>query len=165
MHVEGNPGYEQVSFSEPTFTALLTFLAMIPDKNVTELIFRLSEGISTLKVAELYNVLIWSAEERGGVDPEVIQTWFYGRQPRRIAIALQVDIFPSNGMEESKRILEEIATRYPSLAALCSPLLRELDQRLAEEEAWAKYRRDTFEMPKEMTPDILAIIHQIKGRR
>ncbi|MEO0734974.1 MAG: hypothetical protein AAFZ52_19205 [Bacteroidota bacterium] len=162
MHLSGRPGYEEVAFGEPVFDELLTFLAMLPDEGVTELIYRLSEGVPVRKVAELFNILVWSAENRGGVSLAEIQEWFYGKQPRRIAIALQVDIFPSNSMQESQRILEEIARNYPPLKRLCALLRKEVDHRLAEEEAWAKYRRDTFEMPKEMTPSIMGIIKNIK---
>lgn len=162
MITEGRPGYEQVAFGENAFDALLTFLAMVPEEKVTEAIYRLSDGVEVIKIAELYNVLVWSAENRGGIDLEEIQEWFYGNQPRRIAIALQVDIFPSNSMQESQRILEEISKKYPPLKRLCARLRKEVDHRLAEEEAWSKYRRDTFEMPKEMTEGIMAIIKRIK---
>ncbi len=165
MTIEGRPGYQQVAFSENTFEALLTFLAMVPVQGITELIYRLSDGIPAIKVAELYNVLCWSAENRGGIDLELIQEWFYGKQPRRIEIALQVDIFPSNSMEECQRILEEIEKKYRHLRTLCQAVRREVEHRLAEEESWAKYRRDTFEMPKEMTPSIMGIIRNIKGNR
>jgi len=164
MLLEGRPGYEQVAFGEKAFEELLTFLAMVPQDKVTEVIFRLSDGVEVIKIAELYNILVWSAENRGGVDLEAIQEWFYGKQARKIEIALRVDIFPSNSMQESQRILEEIAKKFPHLKRLCSELRREVDHRLAEEEAWSKYRRDTFEMPKEMTPDIMDMIKRIKGR-
>jgi hypothetical protein len=163
MLIEGRPGYEQVAFGEDTFQELLTFLAMVPAENITPLIYRLSDGVAAIKVAELYNVLCWSAENRGGVDLEDIQEWFYGKKPRQVEIALQVDIFPSNSMQECQRILEEIETKYRHLRHLCRALRKEVDHRLAEEEGWAKYRRDTFEMPKEMTPSIMGIIRDIKG--
>lgn len=163
MLIEGRPGYEQVAFGEQTFQELLTFLAMVPADNITELIYRLSDGVPTIKVAELYNVLCWSAENRGGVDLETLQEWFYSKKPRQVEIALQVDIFPSNSMQECQRILEEIETKYRHLHHLCVALRKEVDHRLAEEESWAKYRRDTFEMPKEMTPSIMGIIKDIKG--
>jgi len=165
MHVSGSPGYEQVAFGENAFDELLTFLAMLPEEGITELIYRLSEGVPVIKVAELYNVLVWSAENRGGIDLEAVQEWFYSKQGRRIAIALQIDIFPSNSMQESQRILEEIEKKFPPLRRLCAHLRREVDHRLAEEEAWSKYRRDTFEMPKEVTPSIMGIIKNIKGKR
>lgn len=163
MLIEGRAGYQQVAFSENTFEELLTFLAMVPAEGVTELIYRLSDGIPAIKIAELYNVLCWSAENQGGVELELIQEWFYGAQPRRIEIALQVDIFPSNSMEESQRILEEIEQKHRHLKHLCRAVRKEVNHRLAEEESWAKYRRDTFEMPKEMTPSIMGIIKDIKG--
>lgn len=163
MVLEGRPGYQQVAFGENAFAELLDFLAMVPEDKVTEFVYRLSDDVEVIKIAALYNVLVWSAENRGGVDVEEIQEWFYGKQPRRIAVALQVDIFPSNSMQESQRILEEIARKFPALKRLCTELRREVDNRLAEEEAWSKYRRDTFEMPKEMTPDIMGMIKKIKG--
>lgn len=163
MVIEGRPGYEQVAFGESTFAELLTFLAMVPKDKITELIYKLSTSVPAIKVAELYNVLCWSAENRGGIALEEIQEWFYGKQVRRVEIALQVDIFPSNSMQECQRILEEIAKKFRHLDHLCVSLRREVDQRLAEEENWAKYRRDTFEMPKEMTPSIMGIIKDIKG--
>lgn len=162
MLLGGRPGYEQVTFDEDAFDELLTFLAMVPGEKVTELILRLSDGIEAVKVAQLYNVLVWSAENRGGVDPEEIREWFYGKQPRRVEIALQVDIFPSNSMQESQRILEEIAKKFPRFERLCRRLRKEVDHRLAEEEVWSKYRRDTFEMPQEMTPGIMDMIRNIK---
>lgn len=165
MRLSGQAGYEQVAFGENAFEELLNFLAMVPEEGTTELIFRLSEGIPVMKVAELYNVLAWSAENRGLISLVEIQEWFYGNQPRRIAIALQVDIFPSNSMQECQRILEEIAKKFPPLKPLCLLLRKEVDHRLAEEEAWSKYRRDTFEMPKEMTPSIMGIIKDIKDKR
>lgn len=162
MHLEGNAGYRQVSFAEDAFEELLTFLAMVPAARITELIFRLSEGVEPIKIAELYNVLVWSAENQGGVELEDIQEWFYGNQPRRIEVALQVDIFPSNSMQESQRILEQLRKRYRPLRHLIDAAKREVDHRLAEEEAWSQYRRETFEMPKEMTPDIMEMIKRIK---
>ena len=111
----------------------------------------------------MYNVLCWSAENRGGIALEEIQEWFYSKQARRVEIALQVDIFPSNSMQECQRILEEIDKKFRHLHHLCVSLRREVDHRLAEEESWAKYRRDTFAMPKEMTPSIMGIIKDIKG--
>jgi hypothetical protein len=162
MAIEGQPGYEQIAFGEKAIGELLTFMGMVPEKGVTELIFRLSDGVPIIKIAELYNVLVWSAENRGGIELELIQEWFYSTQPRRIAVALQVDIFPSNSMQESQRILEEISKKYRNLSRLCSLLRKEVDHRLAEEESWAKYRRDTFEMPKEMTSSIMGIIKDIK---
>jgi len=89
MLIEGRPGYEQVAFSENTFEELLTFLAMVPREGVTELIYRLSDGAPAIKIAELYNVLCWSAENRGGIALEEIQEWFYGKQARRIEIEQQ----------------------------------------------------------------------------
>lgn len=165
MHVDGHPGYEKVAFGESAFNDLLTFLAMTPDGDRTELIYRLSESIETVKVAALYNVLMWSAENKAGVDPDTLQEWFYRRERRRVEIALQADIFPSNSMEESQRILDEIAKRFRPLRGYVRRLRREVDHRLAEEEAWSQYRRDTFEMPKEMTPSILGIIENIKRRQ
>lgn len=162
MILQGQPGYEQVAFSEKAFDELLSFLAMVPAKEITELVFRLSDGAPVIKVAALYNVLVWSVENRGGIDLEAIQEWFYSKQARRIEIALQVDIFPNSSMQESQRILEEVSKGYPHLKSLCAALQTEVDHRLAEEEAWSKYRRDTFEMPKEMTPDIMQMIRKIK---
>ncbi len=162
MVIEGRPGYEQVAFGEDTFAELLTFLKMVPRKEITELIYKLSAQAPAIKVAELYNVLCWSAENRGGIALEEIQEWFYAKQARRVEIALQVDIFPSNSMQESQRILEEISKKFRHLKHLCVALRREVDHRLAEEESWAKYRRDTFALPKEMTPSILGIIKDIK---
>ncbi|MCX8209811.1 MAG: hypothetical protein ACJATN_000604 [Neolewinella sp.] len=163
MVLEGRPGYEQVAFGEETFAELLTFLAMVPTDNITELIYKLSDGMPAVKVAELYNVLCWSTENRGGIALEEIQEWFYSKQPRRVEVALQVDIFPSNSMQEAQRILEEIEKKHRHLKHLCVALRREVDHRLAEEENWAKYRRDTFAMPKEVTPSIMGIIKDIKG--
>ncbi|MTB50673.1 hypothetical protein [Lewinella sp. W8] len=165
MIVEGRPGYEKVAFGENTFNDLLTFLAMTPDGDRTELIYRLSEGVDTVRVAALYNVLMWSAENNAGVDPEVLQEWFYRRERRRVEIALQADIYPSNSMEESQRILDEIKKRFPPLRGYVRRLRQEVDHRLAEEEAWSQYRRETFEMPKEMTPSIMGIIENIKRRQ
>ncbi|MFT5998575.1 MAG: hypothetical protein ACI81P_001028 [Neolewinella sp.] len=165
MLIEGRPGYEQVSFRENTFEELLTFLAMVPVEGITELIYRLSDGVPAIKIAELYNVLCWSAEKRGGIALEEIQEWFYGKQARRIEIALQVDIFPSNSMQECQRILTEIEQKHRHLKSLCRAVGKEVNHRLAEEESWSKYRRDTFEMPKEMTPSIMGIIKGIKGGR
>lgn len=162
MHIEGQPGYRQVAFGENTFQELLSFLAMVPSENITSLIYRMSDGVEAIKVAELYNVLCWSAENRGGVKLEEIQEWFYGKKARQIEIALQVDIFPSNSMQESQRILEEIEKKHRHLRHLTRAVRREVDARLAEEESWAQYRRDTFEMPKEMTPSIMEIIKDIR---
>ena len=162
MHVQGPPGYQQVAFGENAFDELLTFLAMVPAKNITRLIYRLSAGVPALKVAELYNVLCWSAENRGGVDLEEIQDWFFTGNARQLEIALQVDIFPSNSMEESQRILEAIEKKHRPLRHLVAAVRQEVNHRLAEEESWAKYRRDTFAMPQEMTPSIMARIRAIK---
>ena len=165
MLVQGPVGYQQVAFGENAFNELLTFLAMVPEEKITQLIYRLSDGVLAIKVAELYNVLCWSAENRGGIDLEEIQEWFYSGKARLIEIALQVDIFPSNSMEESQRILEVIEQKFRHLRHLVESVRQEVNHRLAEEESWAKYRRDTFEMPKEMTPSIMGIIKNIKEQR
>lgn len=166
MGISGRRGRRQVVFGEEAFGALLGFLELAPkdQTKVTDLIFRLSLDQPAVFVAEVYNVLAWSAEGTQGIDLEAIAEWFYTRQARKIEIALQVDIFPSNSMEESLRILEEIEKHFPHLRSLCKALRIEVNHRLAEEESWAKYRRDTFEMPKEMTGSILNIIKNIKER-
>ncbi|THH37932.1 hypothetical protein [Neolewinella litorea] len=164
MYIEGKPGYEQVSFDERMFSALSDLLELLPAEGVTELLFRLSEGVPAQKVAELYNVLIWSADSRGAIDAEEIQEWFYGRQRRRIEIACQVDLFPSNSMDESQRVIKLLMERFPDLQHLLRPLAKEVKSQIKEEKAWSDYRRETFEMPKEMTPDIMKIIKNIKLR-
>jgi hypothetical protein len=164
MLIDGQPGYEEVSFAESMFSELSDLLDLFPDEGVTELIYRLSEGVPALRVAELYNVLIWSADARGTIDPEEIQEWFYTKQRRRIEIAARVDLFPSNSMDESERIVTELLRRYPDLDYLLNPILDAVAAQIKEEKAWSDYRRDTFEMPKEMTPSILEIIKDIKLR-
>ena len=163
MGTTGRRGHQQVVFGEGAFAELLGFLEMAPAEQVTELIYRLSAGVAPILVAGVYNVLVWSANDENGVDLEEIAEWFYSNNPRKIELALQVDIFPSNSMQESQRILEEIRTKFPHLRRLCDELKVEVDNRLAEEESWAKYRRDTFEMPQEMTGSIMEIIRGIKG--
>ncbi len=165
MYVNGQPGYEQVTFGENAFQELAYLTELLPSDKSTELLFRLSEEVPATKVAELYNVLIWGADSRGLIEPEAIQEWFYGKQRRRIEIACQVDLFPSNSMEECERILEILQRRFPDLNHLLQPLLREVEARQKEEKAWSDYRRDTFEMPKEMTPSILHIIQDIKQKK
>ncbi|MGB3801773.1 MAG: hypothetical protein WA952_18290 [Lewinella sp.] len=164
MAITGKPGYEEVILAEEMFSALSDLLDSLPEEGATELLFRLSEGIPTLKIAELYNVLIWSADARGTIDAEEIQEWFYSKQRRRIEIACQVDIFPSNSMDESERVIKMLLDKFPDLDYLLYPLAREIKAQLKEEKAWSDYRRDTFEMPKELTPDILKIIEGIKLR-
>lgn len=164
MYIEGKPGYEQVSFDERLFSALSELLDLLPSEGVTELLYRLSESVPAIKVAELYNVLIWSADSRGTIDAEEIQEWFYTRQRRRIEIACQVDLFPSNSMDESERVIKLLMDRFPDLHHLLRPLAKEVKAQVKEEKAWSDYRRETFEMPKEITPDILKIIKDIKLR-
>ncbi|MCP9234422.1 hypothetical protein [Lewinella sp. JB7] len=164
MTISGQPGYQEVTLAESIFTALSDLLELLPDEGVTELLYRLSEGVPAIKVAELYNVLIWSADARGTIDAEEIQQWFYGKQRRRIEIAAQVDLFPSNSMDECERVVGELMKRFPDLDYLLYPLWKEIKAQIKEEKAWSDYRRETFEMPKEMTPDIMKIIRGIKSR-
>ena len=164
MYIEGKPGYEQVSFDERMFSELSDLLELLPATGTTEVIFRLSEGVPAMKVAELYNVLIWSADSRGTIDAEEIQAWFYTKQRRRIEIAAQVDLFPSNSMDESERVIKMLMASFPDLDYLLYPLHKEIKAQIKEEKAWSDYRRETFEMPKEMTPDIMKIIKNIKTR-
>ena len=156
-------GEEQVVFGEGAFGELLKFIEMVPEHNLVGVIFRLSPQTRPLLIAAVFNILLWSADGRGSLDLEAIAEWFYSGQAKKIEIALQVDIFPSNSMEESKRILAEIERKFPHLSDLCQELLVEVNNRLAEEESWAKYRRDTFEMPQEMTGSIMGMIRKIKG--
>ena len=162
MAVTGRRGRQQVVFGEGAFGELLQFLEMTPEGKEIELLYRLSHDASTLMVAELFNVLIWSAEDGGAFDMQELAEWFYSEHPRKVEIALQVDIFPSNSMEESKRILELIRQKHPHLRRLTDALQVEIDHRLEEEESWARYRRETFEMPKEMTGRIMGLIENIK---
>ena len=164
IYVAGRPGQRQAAFAEDAFEHIAYLLDLLPEENATELIVRLSDGVDDLKVAELYNVLIWSADARGLIDPEEIQQWFYGKQRRRVAIAAQVDIFPSNSMDECERILEILNEQFPDLDYLLRPLAVEVANRQREEKAWSDYRKETFEMPKEMTPSIMNIIKDIKQR-
>lgn len=164
MYVEGQAGYEQIAYDERLFGELSALLDLLPNEGLTELLYRLSEGVPVLKVAELYNILIWSADARGTVDPEELQGWFYRRERRRVEVVARIDLFPSNSMDESERILAVLQKRFPDLDYLLAPLASEVAHRKAEEEAWSKYRRETFEMPKEVTPSILQIIENIKTR-
>ena len=165
LHLSGHGQAAEVAFGEGMFNELLTFLALVPeDGDLLEIIFRASDGVPAIKIAEVFNVLLWSAEDQAGIDLTDLQEWFYSEQPRRVEVALRCDIYPSNSMQESQRILEKIERKWRHLRYLCAALRREVDYRLAEEEQWAKYRRDTFEMPKEMTPSIMGIIKDIKRK-
>lgn len=164
MAVTGRRGRQQVVFGEGAFAELLAFVEMVPADKAIDLLYRLSPTAPAMMVAELFNVLLWSADAKSTIGLEEIAEWFYESQSRKVEIALQVDIFPSNSMEESLRILEEIDKRFPHLRALAAALRVEVNNRLAEEESWAKYRRDTFEMPKEMTGSIMGIIRDIKSK-
>lgn len=164
MYLQGRPGLEEVVFEETMFTRLMELLELLPDEDVTELLYRLSEGEPAIKLAELYNVLIWSADARGTIDAEEIQEWFYRKERRRVEVAAQVDLFPSNSMDESERVIADLRKRFPDLDYLLKPLAREVQAQLKEERAWSDYRKETFEMPKEMTPGIMKIIENIKLR-
>ncbi|CAH1001217.1 hypothetical protein LEM8419_02116 [Neolewinella maritima] len=164
MYIEGQPGYQQVAFADTMFTVLSDLLDLLPEEGVTELLFRMSDGVEAIKVAELYNVLIWSADARGVVNGEEIQEWFYTKQRRRIEVVTQVDLFPSNSMDESERVIAGLRKQFPDLDYLLKPLAKEVKAQIKEEKAWSDYRRETFEMPKEMTPGILNIIKDIKLR-
>ena len=164
LYIRGKPGQEEVVFAETMFTELMALLDLLPEQDVTELLYRLSEGVEAIKLAELYNVLIWSADARGTVDPEEIQEWFYRKERRRVEVAAQVDLFPSNSMDESERVISDLRKRFPELDYLLRPLAREVQAQLKEEQAWSDYRKETFEMPKEMTPGIMKIIAGIKAR-
>ena len=163
MAITGRRGHQQVVFGEGAFAELLEFIAMAPEGRVTELIYRLSPAVAPLLVAGVYNVLLWSESGEDGVDLNELAEWFYSDNPRKVEIALQVDIFPSNSMEESQRVLDAIDQKFPQLRRLTAALRVEVDHRLEEEESWARYRRDTFEMPKEMTGSIMNIIRNIKN--
>ena len=165
MHITGSDETQQVTLGEDAFLHLNYLAELLPEERATELIVRLSDDQPSLRVAELFNILIWSADGSGKVDTEEIQSWFYGKQRRRIEIASQVDLFPSNSMDESERVVGELRKRYPELDHLLAPLLGEVLHRAREERAWAEYRRETFEMPKEMTPSILHIIKDIKRKQ
>lgn len=167
MQLRGAAGEEEVAFAEDAFAHLSYLQDLLPPGGATEAIFRLSNEQPTRKVAELYNVLIWSNGdgEGTGIDPQAIQDWFYSGQRRRIAVASQVDLFPSNSMDESERIVAELRRRFPDLEHLLQPLQAAVDHRLREERAWSEYRRETFEMPREVTPAILSIIDRIKRQR
>ena len=67
-------------------------------------------------------------------------------------------------MDESERIIGELSRRFPDLRYLLMPLMVEVKARIKEEKAWSDYRKETFEMPKEMTPGIMKIIENIKTR-
>ena len=164
MYIEGRPGYRQVAFADLMFTALSDLLDLLPEEGATELLFRMSEGVESIKLAELYNVLIWSADARGVIDAEEIQEWFYSKQRRRIEVATQVDLFPSNSMEESEQVIAGLRKQFPDLDYLLKPLAKEVKAQIKEEQAWSDYRKETFEMPKEMTPGIMKIIKDIKLR-
>ncbi len=163
MAVTGSGRRRRVVFGEGAFAELLEFLALVPADRAVAAIYRLSPDAPTIMVAELFNVLLWSAEKGEGIDLDALTEWFYSGVARKIEIALQIDIFPSNSMEESERILDEIDRRFPALSHLCADLRTEVSHRKEEEESWARYRRETFEMPKEMTGSILEIIRDIKG--
>lgn len=150
---------------EEVFNDVGRFLDLVAGRELSELLYRLSADQPAAKVAELYNLLMWSADERVVLDAEKLQEWFYTRERRRIEIACQLDLFPSNSMDESERVVGELREKMPDLEYLLGPLLKEIKKQLKEEQAWADYRRETFEMPKEMTPGILRIIQGIKEIR
>jgi hypothetical protein len=83
-------------------------------------------------VVDLLDILAWSTSDNGAAISRTAEAWLRaGDDPRRVRIALDLEVYPFLDRAEMEGVLRGIVARYPDLSHRCEELI-ESRRHLAE---------------------------------
>lgn len=81
-------------------------------------------------VADLLGILVWSTSDNGAAIHAQAEKWLIeARDGRRAQIALHLEAYPFETLEEMKRVLSRVAEVFPDSAMRCRALVNQRSER------------------------------------
>lgn len=124
----------EVEFENIVFDLVDEFINSYESYNYPLEILNFSMGISTIKIATLLNICIWSSTDNGSKQMIETNKWLYSNDELKIKIALYLDYYPENDVNKFKQRLEEIENEFPSLREICYYWKNTLKEKALKEE-------------------------------
>lgn len=115
---------EANSFNE-SFVLVDELLKEYGENNLANRLYsEIEESISWVVVADLFGILIWSTSDNGHELIKETEQWLIkSYSPRKILIALNLDVYPFLERAEMETVLNNIISKYPSLAEECNKII------------------------------------------
>lgn len=115
---------EANSFNE-SFVLVDELLKEYGENNLANRLYsEIEESISWVVVADLFGILIWSTSDNGHELIKETEQWLIkSNSPRKIPIALNLDVYPFLERAEMEAVLNNIISRPPSLVEECNKII------------------------------------------
>ncbi len=118
---------EEADDFDESFRLVDDLLEEYGEENLASRLYsEIGESFNWEIVANLFAILIWSTSDNGHQLTKKTENWLVeGKEPRKIKIALNLDVYPfleSNTMEAA---LKAIALKHPSLKELCHKVIEQ----------------------------------------
>jgi hypothetical protein len=116
---------ERISGFDHSFELVNQVVETYGESNLAEILYtQASPEYPWEVIADLFCLLIWSTSDNGKTLTETTQRWLLaGQDINKIKIALHLDIYPFEELEQMEQVLSKIARLYPELAARCDELI------------------------------------------
>ena len=94
------------------------------ERIATHLYAEIDESVDWAIIADLFGILVWSTSDNGrGLSQETEQWLVQADDPRKIKIALNLDVCPFLERKKMESVLNRVANKYPQLANECRHLI------------------------------------------
>lgn len=96
------------------------FIDFYESEDYPELIVEYSEGVCAMKIASVFDSLVWMTNDNGEYLVETYRNWLESGDKRKIEIVLSTSmVFPYPDMQHFGNLLDDTQTRFPDLKPLC----------------------------------------------
>ncbi|WP_447792200.1 MULTISPECIES: hypothetical protein [Pseudomonas] len=118
-----------VESNEPQYTeAFDAVYAVVAEFGEPELADRLfadiPESTPFLLVTKLFDLLAWQTEDNGSAITRTVERWLVeSTNPRKVQIALNLEVYPFPDEHEMYRVLSQVAVALPQMADRCQELI------------------------------------------
>lgn len=103
------------------------------DELADRILSEIPTTISWEVVADLLGILVWSTKDNGSSISRQSERWLVeGVDSRKVQVALHLEAYPFEELEQMKQVLGRLALAMPQFAERCRELIQ---QRQAEEPA------------------------------
>ena len=115
---------EDVEFNE-SFTLVDKLLLEYGEVDLAERLYSDIDKDWPVKiVSDLFSILIWSTSDNGSALTNATDGWITECIcERKIAIAIDLEIYPFRSFEEMERKLSVVASKFPKLSPKCASLI------------------------------------------
>ncbi len=95
------------------------------EKNLASRLYKeIDSSIDWTVIADLFGILVWSTSDNGHLLSKETEKWLIeADNPRKIKIALNLDVYPFLERQKMEEVLTEVIATHPDLAMMCNDII------------------------------------------